>query len=680
MDLEEVEGEEALAWVRERNARCFKALQGDPCYERLHAEALAILEARDRIPFVGFRRRGAGETLTNFWQDSEHVRGLWRRTTLESYRAAAPEWETVLDLDALAAEEGKNWVFHGATYLAPQDRLCLVALSDGGKDASRLREFDVEAKRFVDPDREGGFDLPESKGGADWLDSDKLLVARDFGEGSLTDSGYPRSVRLLRRGQKLEEAEILFEGAKTDVSVGPQIWRDADGAVKAVFFRRSTSFYEGETYLWTPGAAPRKLDLPAKASLLALVQGRLILSTEEDWTAPSGQSFETGDLLSWDLERWLADPATPAVLILRPGPRETVEGVDVTRSRLIVARYENVRGAVDVYAPEPDGGWSRSRLDLPHNVSVGLGATSELGDTLFVHVTGYLTPTSLWLADAASGAAEPVKTAPERFESFGLVVEQLEARSADGTLVPYFVVRRESAPMDGSNPTLLYGYGGFQASLLPAYSPTVGKLWLERGGLYVVANTRGGGEFGPKWHQAAQRENRHKAHEDFQAVAEDLIARGITSPKKLGIMGGSQGGLFMGVLLTQRPELINAAVIQVPLFDMLRYHKLLAGASWIGEYGDPEIPEERAWIEAYSPYQRLEAGKPYPEVFIHTSTKDDRVHPGHARRAAAKLEELGHPVLFYENVDGGHGAAANLRETARRLALEYAYLTRRLMT
>ena len=401
-----------------------------------------------------------------------------------------------------------------------------------------------------------------------------------------------------------------------------------------------------------------------------------MVTTDQDWTAPSGQDFKTGDVIAWNLQAWLADPKTPAQLVIRPGEREAIEGINATRNKLVVALYENVRGSVYVYDPAD---WSRTRLDLPQNVSVGVGSASERDDKIFVSVTGYLNPSSLYLADAATGAVALTKALPDKFDATGMRVDQFEARSADGTMIPYFVVHKDAMAMDGSNPTLLYGYGGFQSSLLPGYSPTVGKLWLERGGVYVIANTRGGGEFGPKWHQAAQQENRQRAHEDFQAVAQDLITRGVTSQPHLGIMGGSQGGLFMGAMLTQRPDLINAAVIQVPLFDMLRFHKLLAGASWIGEYGNPDIPEQRAWIEQYSPYQKLSAGQPYPEVFIHTSTKDDRVHPGHARKAAARMEELGYPVLFYENVDGGHAAGANLRETARRIALEYTYLTRRLM-
>ena len=670
--LEEVEGERAMAWVEAQNTRSLGTLQGDPRYETLHAQALEIVEARDRIPMPGFNHDG---TVDNYWQDATHVRGLWRRTSLDSYRTDAPQWETILDVDALATAEGANWVWKGSTCLPPDERLCLVSLSDGGKDAVVVREFDQVSKTFVD----GGFVLPEGKHRIDWIDADTLMVATDFGPGTMTESGYPYIVKILKRGQGLDQAVEVYRGTAGDggYGVSPNILRDADGVIRAQLIHRPLDTYRAEMWRVVDGQAV-KLQLPERASINALVQGRMVLTTDQDWTAPSGQAFTAGDVIAWDLDAWLADPATPAQLVIRPGERESIEGIGSTRNKLVVARYENVRGGIDVYTPG-EGDWARERLDLPENVTVGVGSTSDSDDRVFVTVAGYLTPSSLYLADAADGAVDPLKALPDKFDTAGLSVQQFEARSADGTMIPYFVVHNDAMAMDGSNPTLLYGYGGFQVSMLPGYSPTMGKLWLERGGVYVVANTRGGGEFGPKWHQAAQQANRQRAHEDFQAVAADLIARNITSQPRLGVMGGSQGGLFMGAMLTQRPDLINAAVIAVPLFDMLRFHTLLAGASWIGEYGDPRIPEQRAWIEEYSPYQRLSADADYPEVFIHTSTKDDRVHPGHARKAAARLEEQGHPVLFYENTDGGHAAGANLRETARRLALEYTYLTRRLM-
>ena len=452
------------------------------------------------------------------------------------------------------------------------------------------------------------------------------------------------------------------------------VLRDPEGVVQAVLMSRGVSFFETETYLWTPEKGVVKLDFPLKSTIQALVKGRLVFTLEQDWPE---RGFKTGDLLAYDLAQLKAQPTgAKPVLVLRPGPREALEGVSATRNKLVVALYENVKGAIYVLDPSD---WSRRRIELPQKVSVGVVSASDRDDRVFLSVTGYLDPTSLWLADAATGQAEKLKTTPARFNTEGLTVDQFEARSTDGTMIPYFVVHRQALKTDGSNPTLLYAYGGFQASMTPGYSGTVGKLWLERGGVYVVANIRGGGEFGPAWHNAGLKQNRQKVFDDFAAVAQDLIARKITSPRRLGIMGGSNGGLLMGVQLTQHPELYNAVVVQVPLFDMIAYTHIGAGASWVGEYGDPAIPEERAFILKYSPYQALKAGQTYPEPFFETSTADDRVEPAHARKAAAKMKALGYPYYFYENTAGGHAAAANLKETARRVALEYTYLTRKLM-
>ncbi len=663
--LEEVESERALAWVRERNTRSLAVLQGDPRYQRLHDDALRILEATDRIASPGFR----GRAIYNFWQDSSHVRGILRRTTLDSYRSANPEWETVLDMDALSANESANWVYRGANCLPPEHRLCLISLSNGGKDAVEVREFDTRTKSFV----AGGFVLPESKGGASWIDANNIFISRDFGPGTLTKSGYPFIVRRLTRGQRIEDAPEVFRGSADDVSASAFALRDSDGRVQALLASRGLTFWEREQWLLHDSGPPVKLPFPAKGGINALVDGQLVMTTDIDWNG-----MKLGDLFAYDLAELKADPeGAKPYLILRPGSRESIEGVSSTRNKLIVALYENVKGAAYVYDRGPSG-WTRRRLPLPENASVDIGSSSDLSDDIFFSTSNFLEPNSLWLADAATGRVEKVKSITPRFDGSRHTVTQYEATSADGTKIPYFVTHPKDMALDGNNPTLLYGYGGFQSSLLPGYSGTVGKLWLEDGGVYVRANTRGGGEFGPSWHQAAIGANRQRAHEDFVAVAQDLIARRITSPRRLGIMGGSQGGLFVGVAMTQHPELFNAVVIQVPLFDMLRYHKLLAGASWIAEYGNPDIPEQRAWIEGYSPYQALRAGRRYPEPFIHTSTKDDRVHPGHARKAVARLEELGYPVLFYENTDGGHSAAANLRESAKRIALEYTYLTRKL--
>ncbi|ALL15039.1 prolyl oligopeptidase family serine peptidase [Caulobacter henricii] len=666
--MEEIEGTRAMDWAKARNGKTLPVLQGDARYATLEAQALAILNAKDRVPGVSF---GGDGSLRNFWQDASHVRGLWRQTTLESYRTAEPVWETILDIDALSKAENANWVYKGASCLPPEETRCLITLSNGGKDAVTVREFDTSTRSFV----AGGFNLPEGKQNYSWLDKDTLLVAREWEPGQVTKSGYAYVLKTMKRGQPLSAAQEVYRGTETDVSVSPFVLRDADGVTQAVIAYRGVTFFESEKHLLTDKGSV-KLDLPLKSSIQALVDGQMVVLLEQDWAE---KGFKTGDLISFDLAALKAAPATTkAMLVLRPTARQSVEQVTTTRTKLVVALLDNVRGVAQVLTHGAKG-WSAQTLALPANASIGLGSSAEKDERLFVTVTGYLTPSTFWLADAGSLKLEQVKASPARFDASTHVVEQFEATSTDGTKVPYFVVRPRAAKSDGNSPTLLYAYGGFQVSMTPAYSGVMGKLWLERGGTYVVANIRGGGEFGPAWHAAGLKENRQKVYDDFFAVSQDLITRKITSPRRLGIMGGSNGGLLMGVALTQRPELYNAIVVQVPLFDMIRYSQIGAGASWVGEYGDPAIPSERAVIAKYDPYSNLRAGQKYPEVFIETSTKDDRVHPAHARKAAARLEELGYPVLYYENIDGGHAASANLAETARRQALEYVYLSRKLM-
>jgi len=667
--LEEIDGPEALAWVREQNARSLALLERDPRYPVLLAEARAVITAPDRIPYPRF----LGDRLANFWQDEVHVRGLWRRTTLASFRAGEPQWETILDVDTLVAVEGRNWVYQGAVTLPPDDRRALVVLSDGGKDASERREFDLAAARFV----ENGFYLPEAKQSASWIDDRTLLVARDWGPGTLTNSGYPFIVKQLPRGTPLDAAKEVFRGAPDDVNVRPAVLRDPDGVVEAILVFRALTFFESEAYL-LGDAAPVRLPVPLKSQFRDFVAGQLLFTLDEAWHWRS-ETYPSGALISLDLAACKADAVNiEPVLIYAPAPRETIEQVAASRSRLVVTIYRDVRGSAVSYRYE-NGTWHATTLPLPDNASAQLIAASERDDAGFLDVAGYLLPNTLYYADLAANTAEPVKSLPTRFDASQAVVEQFDAISRDGTKVPYFVVRPRDMTFDGDNPTLLYGYGGFQVSLPPAYYGAIGKLWLEKGGVYVVANIRGGGEFGPAWHQSALKGDRQRAFADFIAVAEDLIRRGIASPRRLGIMGGSNGGLLMGVMLTQRPDLFHAVVIQVPLLDMLRYHKLLAGASWIAEYGDPDIPDEAAFLASISPYHNLKPGVAYPEPFFVTSTKDDRVHPGHARKMAARMQAMGLPFLYYENVDGGHSAAANLEERARRTALEFTYLTRKLM-
>ena len=667
--LEDVSGKRSLDWVRDQNARSLKVLEGDPRYAGLHAEALALAEAKDRIPHPEF----VGGEVYNFWQDADHVRGVWRATSVADYAEPSPDWRPVLDLDQLSHAQGANWVWKGATCQRPLETRCLVSLSDGGEDAVTVREFDLSTAQFV----AGGFDLPHSKQDVDWLDADTLIVARDWGPGTMTASGYPFVVKLLHRGEALRQAQTVVAGAATDeVGTTPRTLVDGEGR-RAVVVTRGVTFFSFEHYLVTPHGAER-LSLPAKSTVEDLVEGRLIVSVRQDWTA-GGRTIPAGSVVSLDLAAVTADPyhLSPTV-VWSPGPREALSQVAATRSKLVLTTLDNVRGRAWVFTPG-EAGWTRAPMALPDNAAVDLLAADDRSDQAYLQAQSFLTPTTLWLNDGWSGALSQVKALPAKFDATGLVTEQFEATSKDGTKVPYFVVHRRDIRYDGSNPTLLYAYGGFEVSMTPSYSASLGKLWLERGGVYVLANIRGGGEFGPAWHEAALTVNRQRAYDDFASVARDLIAKKITSPRRLGIRGGSNGGLLMGVEFEQHPELWRAVIIDVPLLDMLRFEQIAAGASWVGEYGSVSKPAERAFLASISPYNNLKSGVAYPEPFIFTTTKDDRVGPVHARKFAALMASMGLPYLYYENTEGGHSAGANLREAAREQALEMTYLTRKLM-
>ena len=673
--LEAAESPRALAWVGQQNARSLAVLQGDPRYAQLHAEALAIVNATDRIPSPSL----VGAAVYNFWQDPAHVRGLWRRTSRDGYAAAEPAWETVLDLDALSAAEGANWVWKGANCPPPDYRRCLVQLSDGGEDAVRVREFDLTARAFI----ADGFDLPRGKQTVDWLDADTLIVSRDWGPGAMTASGYPFVVKTLRRGQPLDQATEVFRGEASDVSVDPSVLHDAQGR-KLVLIERATDFFHVERWRLTDHG-PARLDLPQKANVDGLLDGRLIVTVQQDWTFRS-QQIKAGSIIAVAPDQLTQPPsgetraANPVAVIFTPGPRQSVDQVSVTAGRVMAVIYDNVRARLFSFESQGDGGWRRTRIPIADNASAAVIAASEIDDTAFVNVESFLAPSRLYQIDAARpDAPRQVKALPARFDASRDLVEQFEATSSDGTLVPYFVVRPKTMALDGANPTLLYAYGGFQVSEWPAYSANIGKLWLERGGVYVLANIRGGGEFGPAWHEAGLKTHRQHIYDDFAAVARDLIARKITSPRRLGIEGGSNGGLLMSVELTQHPKLWNAVVIQVPLLDMLRFETIGAGASWVGEYGSVANPDEAAFLRSISPYHNLKAGAAYPEPFFVTSTKDDRVTPAHARKMAARMQAMGLGFLYFENTNGGHAASANLQERAERVALEFTYLTRKLV-
>jgi prolyl oligopeptidase len=663
--LEDIDGQRALDWVRAQNARSLKALEADPRFAPAQAQALAILNSKDRLA-LGSIRNGY---VYNFWQDEAHVRGIWRRAPLAGYRAGAPEWDTLLDVDALAAAEKANWVFKGAICLPDDDRRCMILLSDGGKDAQVAREYDATKKAFV----AGGFALPEAKSDLAWKDGDALLVATDWGPGSLTESGYPFIVKEWKRGAPLADAREIIRGEAKFVAVGPSVLESEEGQRLPLAIAADTFFTS--TVYRLDGREPAKITLPPRVSIRGLHKDQLVFTIEEDWTV-AGERYPSGALLSMKLDQTSA--AAPQInLLYAPGPRESIESVGMTKTAVLVAATRNVVGRLLRYTFDGKA-WLETEVPLPAG-AISLATASPRSPTAFAVSEDPLRPQTLHEVDAESGAAKPIKALAPLFDAGGLTVQQFEAPSSDGVKIPYFVVGKPDVMAKGEAPTLLYAYGGFQVSMNPTYSPVLGKLWLEAGGVYVLANIRGGGEFGPAWHQAGLKTKRQIVYDDFIAVAEDLIARKITSPRRLGIEGGSNGGLLMGVMLTQRPELFHAAVVQVPLLDMLRYDKLLAGASWVDEYGSPAAPEERRWLMKMSPYQNLKKRSDFPVPFFVTSSKDDRVHPGHARKYAAKMESLGMPFLYYENIDGGHAASANLIERAKRQALEFTYLKQQLM-
>ncbi|MFT4994970.1 MAG: prolyl oligopeptidase [Paraglaciecola sp.] len=667
--LEEVLGEKALAQVKGWNSRTLARLTADPLFKPMEAEALSILQSKDKIPYVSYR----GGEVHNFWQDAKHVRGIWRKSTLQSYLSESPVWETVLDIDALATAEDKNWVYKGNDCLAPEYQRCMVNLSDGGKDAVVRREFNASTKTFI----ENGFATPESKGGLSWLSEDAMVIGVDFGEGTMTASGYPMLAKVWQRGSALSSAVEFGRGEKTDVGYWADVWALSDGR-REIITSRAVTFYDTE-YYWFAQAADGsispglKFPVPLKSSLSGEFKGQVLVKLAQDW-----RDFKSGALVSFGIDDFMADGTIENLhLIFSPDEKSSIGNFSATKSKVLVSIYRDVTGAA--YEFDFDGEqWTSKKLDFAANGSVSIGRTNKKEDLAFISTESFLIPDTLYTYDSQSGKKAKAKSLPSWFDADSMLSEQFFATSPDGTQVPYFVVRSKDTKLDGTNPTLLYGYGGFEVSLNPSYSATRGKLWLERGGVYVLSNIRGGGEYGPSWHQAGLKTQRQNIYDDFIAVAEDLIAKKITSVKHLGIEGGSNGGLLMGVMFTQRPDLFNAVICAVPLLDMLRYHKLLAGASWMGEYGDPDDAIEGAFLRGISPYHNIDPDLEYPEVLFITSTKDDRVHPAHARKVAKRMEDQGHAFLYYENIDGGHSASANLKETAKRLALQHTYLFEKL--
>ncbi len=658
--LEEVEGERALAWVEARNKESLGELQALPEFSIMEKEATEILNSKDRIAYPST----VGKHVYNFWRDETHVRGIWRRMTREAYVAGSDEWEIVLDVDALAEAEGENWVYKGSSILEPSHDRCLMRLSRGGADAVVVREFDLDSKTFVD----GGFQVAEAKSGLSWRDKDTLYIGTDFGAGSLTDSGYPRIAKVWKRGTALKDATTLFEAAQTDMGVWSQASHTPEGQYD--FVTCMTSFYSSETHM-VEGDSLFKMDIPEDANLSGIFKKQLLVQLKSDWEV-GGSTYRQGSLVSIDLDEFKKG-ARNFVVVVPPMERGSIAGVSTTQNYLLVNLLENVTSHLYQYE-FADGKWSREEISVGKLGSLRVTDTSIDSDHYFLTYTSFLTPSTLYTVNGKTREVKELRSLPAFFDASRFQAEQLHAVSADGTKIPYFLLSSKAAKKNGKNPTLLYGYGGFEISMTPNYASTVGKLWLERGGVYAVANIRGGGEFGPKWHQAALKKNRHLAFQDFIAVGEDLVKRGITAPQHLGIRGGSNGGLLVGSVFTQRPDLFGAVVCAVPLLDMRRYNKLLAGASWMAEYGNPDEPDMWDYIKTYSPYHNLSKDKAYPKVLFTTSTRDDRVHPGHARKMVAAMGAMGHPVYYYENTEGGHAGAANNKQRAFTSALTYSYL------
>jgi prolyl oligopeptidase len=671
--LEDIHGERQLAWVKTENARTAAVLEKNSHFAPLQAEALKVLDSPDRLPEPELRN-GA---VYNTWHDAEHERGIVRRATLKDYLAAEPKWETVLDYDALSKAEKQSWVGKGLTCLQPEDELCLVALSAGGEDAVTLREMNLKTARFV----EGGFALPRGKQRVAWVDKDTLLIGRDWGPGTMSEAGYPITVRQWKRGQPLEKAEEVFRGDTKDNGYGNNARVLVDGqGHHALIVQRNLSTFAHESYLLLPGG-PRKLSLPPKAIVGGLIGGQLLVTLDEDWT-PEGQTSKItkGSVVALELAAVEKDQTRlKPTVVFAPTAQEFEQWFATTKNYLILATLEHVQQRAYVYAFGRDGNWTRKRLPVPDNLTIDSVTASHTDDSFFLGVQGFLTPPSLWLGDAGGGSFTLAKSQKAQFDASRDVVEQLEATSKDGTRIPYFVVHRRDMPYDGSNPTLLTAYGGFQVANTPSYSAVDGKLWLERGGVGVLANIRGGGEFGPGWHDAGLKTHRQRIYDDFYAVAQDLLTRKITSSRRLGIIGGSNGGLLMGVEFTQHPKMWNAVVIQVPLLDMLGFEHLSAGASWVGEYGSASVPEERAFLASISPYNQLKPDVNYPEPLIFTTTKDDRVGPVHARKFAARMEEFHKPFFYDEITEGGHGEGADHKQEARTDAEYFTYLMMKLM-
>ena len=661
--LEEVEGAKPLEFVQNLNQSTFDKIGKTKEYEFIYNKSLEIFNSTDKIAYPTIH----GNYVYNFWKDKDHVRGIWRRTTRQNYHSGKISWEVLLDLDDLSKKDNRSWVFKGASTTYPAGNLFLINLSDGGGDATIIREFDVSRKAFV----EKGFTMNEAKGDAVYLDENTLIVSRSDEE-NMTTSGYPTQVKFWKRGTPYESAGIMFEGKKTDVGSWGSILRS--GTTMYPAFIQANSFFTSSKFIWFENRVIQ-LQIPEDAEMSDLLNNQLIINLKSDWQV-NGKAYKQGSVVSVDFKK-LIDGKIEIYPVFSPDAFSSVESVSTTKNKLLINILRNVKNELFVYSFEKNK-WNGEKVSAPDYGKISIFSTDKSSEQYYFLYQDFLTPPTLYHADAQTKKILSIKSLPAYFDASKYKIEQYKAKSNDGTEIPYFVVSGIDTKWDGTNPTIIDAYGGFEYSMSPYYLSFIGCAWLEKGGVYVLANIRGGGEYGPAWHQAGIKEKRQTIYNDYYAVAEDLITKKITSNKKLGISGGSNGGLLVGVAFTQRPDLYNAVVCQVPLLDMQRYNKLLAGASWMDEYGNPDIPEEWEYIKKYSPYHNLKSGANYPEVFFLTSTKDDRVHPGHARKMAAKMIDMGYPIFYFENMEGGHAGASTNEQTAKMVALEYAYFLMKL--
>lgn len=653
--LEEIQGEKALSWVKQENKRTQDKLEAHPEFEQLRKSSEKILTRSDKLLVAAQLKPGEA---FNFWQDQNHKKGILRTQSWENYLAGEDSWQTLIDFDELSAEEERSWVYKGLDCLKNSSR-CLVKLSDGGSDSSFMREFDLETKQFV----KDGFSASASKSDYSWIDIDTLLVGDAFDKDSQTDSGYPKIVKLWQRGKTLSDGQKVFEGEQSDVAVWMRSDDDLPPGHKLLM--RWLTFYAQELYYYD-GESTKLLKIDPKHSLTDIFSDQIIVELKKD-----DYNHKSGDLVSIPVEQALQGEIV-AQLLFSPSSKQSISSVRQTKDQLLVQVLDNVKEKLFSFRLK-NGKWESDLIQLPQDGNIGVFGTSAFNNDFLVSYESFLVPETLYAVSSDLNLKQ-IQNVPPVFDASKIQMQQKFAKSADGTEVPYFIMSSKDMNNNGRNPTLIYGYGGFEISLSPNYMGVFGKNWLERGGVYVIANIRGGGEYGPKWHQAALKHNRHKAYEDFEAVAEALISDKVTSPEHLAIRGGSNGGLLVGAVATRRPELFNGVICAVPLLDMLRFHKLLAGASWMAEYGNPENETDATYLAGYSPYHQVKKETKYPEIFFVTSTLDDRVHPSHARRMAHKLQSFGKPFYYYENIEGGHSASADLEQRAYQYALEISYL------